>query len=214
MMTNMPGESQNNKNSSRQICTTARSTLSIPVTANYADFSSDYLISTHVANKVKDKFYEEDIPALENVCPFAAAKRTLIDNEISNTVSHLCHDFSRALSIKFTEKLQANVLNRLVKVLLHAQALTGRHFEKLKSRAINVETVLGNVDPAKDQDLFIDYNIRTFSAPRDWDFEPCSIHYDNVCFVSRHNNFRLSDSYPAGHGYRACTENRSAEQTY
>jgi hypothetical protein len=34
------------------------------------------------------------------------------------------------------------------------------------------------INPGKDQDLFIDYNIRPFSAPPSFAFEPCNVHYD------------------------------------
>jgi formin-binding protein 1 len=87
------------------------------------------------------------------------------------------------LSNKTIENVQVGLLNKLIKVLLHAQALTGCHFERLKSHTISVETALGNVDPAKDQELFIEYNIRPFSPLNDWVFEPCSSHYDTVCTV-------------------------------
>jgi formin-binding protein 1 len=34
------------------------------------------------------------------------------------------------------------------------------------------------INPAQDQDLFIDYNIRPFTAPADFVFEPSGVHYD------------------------------------
>lgn len=39
---------------------------------------------------------------------------------------------------------------------------------------------MGSVDPAQDEDLFIEHNIRAFALPGDWVFEPCSIRYDTV----------------------------------
>ena len=45
-----------------------------------------------------------------------------------------------------------------------------------------MEDALGRVDVQKDQELFIEHNIRPFTAPGDWVFEPCSMHYDTVRF--------------------------------
>lgn len=67
-----------------------------------------------------------------------------------------------------------------MKLLTHAQALTSGHLDTLKKRVGVVEQALGDVDAGKDQNLFIDFNIRPFAAPADWTFEPCSSHYDNV----------------------------------
>ena len=50
----------------------------------------------------------------------------------------------------------------------------------LKGRITSTETAIGEVDPVRDQDLFIDYNVRSFVAPGDWTFEPCVSHYDTV----------------------------------
>ncbi|KAJ7288142.1 hypothetical protein C8J57DRAFT_1641335 [Mycena rebaudengoi] len=98
-----------------------------------------YLISTAIANSVKGKFYNEDLPALE---------------------SHL-------------QILQSHLVTRFTKILAHSQALQSSHLDVLKSRLSKVEAVLGQVDPAKDQDLFIEHNIRPFNPPSDWKFEPC-----------------------------------------
>lgn len=47
-----------------------------------------------------------------------------------------------------------------------------------------MEDALGRVDVGKDQVLFAEHNIRPFSAPGDWAFEPCSMHYDTVRLYS------------------------------
>jgi hypothetical protein len=80
----------------------------------------------------------------------------------------------------FSEGLQRRLLERFVRILLHAQELQLGHLETLKSRVANVEIKLNQVDIVRDQNLFIDHNLRTFIAPEDWKFEPCSIHYDTV----------------------------------
>jgi len=67
---------------------------------------------------------------------------------------------------------------RFTKVLIHSQTLQIAHQDVLKDRLARVETVLGQVNPAQDQDIFIDHNIRSFSVPADWTFEPCPNHYD------------------------------------
>jgi hypothetical protein len=58
------------------------------------------------------------------------------------------------------------------------------HHDVLKGRVASAEAAIGEVDPVRDQDLFVEHNIRPFVAPGDWTFEPCASHYDLVC-VSR-----------------------------
>jgi hypothetical protein len=82
-----------------------------------------------------------------------------------------------------TEMIQRRLVERFRKVLQHSQSLQLSHLDTLKSRINRVEVALGKVDPAKDQDLFIEHNIRPFSVPVDWAFEPCATHYDTVGFL-------------------------------
>jgi len=79
-----------------------------------------------------------------------------------------------------TEVLQRRLVDRFVRVLLRSQQLTSNNLDCLKSRIAGVSSKLAQVNTIKDQELFIDYNIRTFVAPEDWKFEPCSFHYDTV----------------------------------
>lgn len=103
-----------------------------------------YLISTNVANKAKAKFYEEDLPSLENVF----------------------------------QALLTRLVQRFSKIMLHSQALESAHLDTLKSRVLAVETAFSAVNTDQDQQLFIDHNIRPFSAPPDFKFEPCTNYYD------------------------------------
>ncbi|EIN12379.1 hypothetical protein PUNSTDRAFT_97060 [Punctularia strigosozonata HHB-11173 SS5] len=103
-----------------------------------------YLVAIDVANKAKRKFYDEDLPAVEN---------------------------------QF-QTLQTQLVTGLTLILGRAQLLHHTHSAALESRAKTFQEVLSAVNPAQDQDLFIDYNIRPFTAPGDWAFEPCSTHYD------------------------------------
>ncbi|KAJ7796189.1 hypothetical protein B0H14DRAFT_2916290 [Mycena olivaceomarginata] len=103
-----------------------------------------YLISTAIANNVKAKFYNKDLPALED------------DLEI----------------------IQSRLVIRFAKILSHSVALQAGHMDVLKSHLANVEATLAQVDPVRDQDIFIEHNIRPFQAPSDWAFEPCVNHYD------------------------------------
>ncbi|KAF4617582.1 hypothetical protein D9613_005637 [Agrocybe pediades] len=99
---------------------------------------NSYIISIAVANQVKDKFYTEDVPNLEN----------------------------------------RRLLERMAKILSHGQTLQEQHLDALKSRISFVKEKIDQVDVVKDQDLFIDHNIRPFNAPNNWAFEPCPNHYD------------------------------------
>ncbi|KAF8073423.1 hypothetical protein FPV67DRAFT_1605812 [Lyophyllum atratum] len=103
-----------------------------------------YLISIAIANSTKAKFYDIDLPELED---------------------------------QF-QLLQRRLVERFTKILQHSQALQLRHLDSLKSHLNRVEAALERIDVTKDQDLFIDHNLRPFTAPSDWEFEPCSTHYD------------------------------------
>ncbi|KAJ7245019.1 hypothetical protein B0H12DRAFT_1128298 [Mycena haematopus] len=103
-----------------------------------------YLISTAIANNVKAKFYNEDLPALED---------------------------------QF-QTIQRRLVTRFAKVLGHSVALQTSHMDTLKAHLDRVEVALTQVDSSRDQDLFIEHNIRPFKAPSDWKFEPCATHYD------------------------------------
>ncbi|KAJ6475039.1 hypothetical protein C8R47DRAFT_1143339 [Mycena vitilis] len=103
-----------------------------------------YLISTAIANNVKAKFYDEDLPALEDQYQI----------------------------------IQSRLVTRFAAILSHSVALHTKHLEDLKARQAGVEAALGQVDPSRDQDIFIEHNIRPFKPPNDWTFEPCVNHYD------------------------------------
>ena len=79
-----------------------------------------------------------------------------------------------------TERLQANLLSGLSKILSEAHALQSTHLTSLQSRVTAAQEAIAGVDIAKDQELYISYNIRPFSVPGDWGFEPCAGYYDTV----------------------------------
>lgn len=80
-----------------------------------------------------------------------------------------------------SEDLQCQLLRKFSDILLEAQDLHNKHLDTLKSRVAAASAASKAVDPSRDQDLFIDHNIRAFVAPPDFQFEPCGIHYDTVC---------------------------------
>lgn len=75
-------------------------------------------------------------------------------------------------------------MERFVQVLTHSQQLQINHLDTLKSRIADVTAKFSQVNVPKDQDLFIEYNLRPFIAPADWAFEPCDVHYDTVSAMS------------------------------
>lgn len=83
-----------------------------------------------------------------------------------------------------TEELQTRLVSRFVKILLHAHELYVSHQDVVKGRLVAAENAIQQVDPVRDQDLFVDHNIRPFVAPSDFVFEPCSSHYDTVSIIS------------------------------
>ncbi|KAH7913976.1 hypothetical protein BJ138DRAFT_1058030 [Hygrophoropsis aurantiaca] len=76
------------------------------------------------------------------------------------------------------QDLQTRLITAFIAVLVQAQSLQMAHEDTVKARLVSVETALKEVDPKKDQNLYIDFNIRPFTVPNDWVFEPCSSHYD------------------------------------
>lgn len=83
-------------------------------------------------------------------------------------------------------------MERFAKILVHAQRLQLTHLDNLKGKINSVESRLNQIQPLQDQVLFIDHNVRPFSAPGDWKFEPCPLHYDTVSDLSI-PLFRLDD---------------------
>ena len=77
-----------------------------------------------------------------------------------------------------SERLQANLIAGLVAILLQAQTLHTAHLDTIKNRINSTREALEGVNPALDQELFINYNTRAFSVPNDWDWEPCTGYYD------------------------------------
>jgi hypothetical protein len=102
-----------------------------------------------------------------------------IDLKLSNFVRPEA-DSSRIFNNFSSERLQSALLGSLTSLLLQAAALEDTHLDTLKRRVAAVTESANSVNPSADQDLFIDYNIRPFSAPPDWGFEPCGVHYDTV----------------------------------
>lgn len=88
--------------------------------------------------------------------------------------------------------MQAHLITSLTTILQHSQSLIETHLASLQSRANSVDTALSQVDPEKDQDLFVEYNRDqgAFNIPDDLRFDPCEGYYDTV-FVSQ---VRMSSS--------------------
>lgn len=80
--------------------------------------------------------------------------------------------------------IQAQLTDRFAQTLIQAQNLQSSHLDVLKRHLGAVEKSLVEISPSKDQDLFIEYNIRPFTVPADLKFEPCSNFYDAVSNVT------------------------------
>ncbi|PPQ86318.1 hypothetical protein CVT25_005619 [Psilocybe cyanescens] len=121
---------------------------------------NSYLISIAIANQAKGKFYQEDVPKLEDELRKLLFTREFLVSDLSS------------------EALQRCLMERFVKIVAHGQSLQLNHLDSLKLRITDTLAKFEQVDIVKDQDLFIDHNKRVFTAPEDWIFEPCSVHYD------------------------------------
>jgi formin-binding protein 1 len=78
--------------------------------------------------------------------------------------------------------LHTQLLTKLGKIMIQAQSLEIHYLDVIKSHVAETESSFKALDPSKEQEIFIDHNVSPFSAPADWAFEPCSVHYDTVSF--------------------------------
>lgn len=67
--------------------------------------------------------------------------------------------------------------------MVTSQQLQGKHLDSVKSHVTASEKAFLAVNPSQDQEMFVDHNIRPFTAPSDWGFEPCTTHYDKVWYA-------------------------------
>ncbi|EKM51975.1 uncharacterized protein PHACADRAFT_212588 [Phanerochaete carnosa HHB-10118-sp] len=74
--------------------------------------------------------------------------------------------------------LHTQLLRKFADIVIQAQTLESHYLDVLKAHVTQTETAFQEVDPTKDQETFIDHNVIQFSAPSDWTFEPCAVHYD------------------------------------
>ncbi|KAG2010325.1 hypothetical protein CC2G_013159 [Coprinopsis cinerea AmutBmut pab1-1] len=102
----------------------------------------------------------------------------LISIAIANQVKHRFYSEDLPRLEDEYQRLQTRLIQRFAKILEHCQTLQIQHLDTVKSRIQNVQARLNAVDPVKDEELFINHNIRPFSEPLDWKFEPCAGHYD------------------------------------
>ena len=87
-------------------------------------------------------------------------------------------------------------------VMAQAQLLYKGHLDVLRGHIDGVESRLAAVNAQADQELFIEHNIRPFTKPGDWSFEPAAVHYDTVgCLPFLH-------CYPVVHVARRCDAGR------
>lgn len=95
-------------------------------------------------------------------------------------MSDIPFGFETPLGTTISEELQTQLVKNCTNVLLQAQTIQIAHQEVLKDRLASVTAALDGVQPHKDQNLFVNLNVRPFSLPSDWKFEPCTSHYDTV----------------------------------
>ncbi|PVG02179.1 hypothetical protein CPB86DRAFT_751530 [Serendipita vermifera] len=107
---------------------------------------NNYIVMTALANKIKSKFYQVDIPDLEN---------------------------------QFQD-IQINLIRRLVEVLTQTQTFTKSHLNALTIKNETASAAISKIDTTHDQNMFITFNLRHFTAPADWKFEACPSYYDTA----------------------------------
>ncbi|EIW81337.1 hypothetical protein CONPUDRAFT_82321 [Coniophora puteana RWD-64-598 SS2] len=76
------------------------------------------------------------------------------------------------------QDIQSRLVEKLVDIMLECQGIQRDHQDALIKHVVGAEDALKVVQPSKDQELFIEHNVRPFNTPADWTFEPCASHYD------------------------------------
>ncbi|EJT98776.1 hypothetical protein DACRYDRAFT_83331 [Dacryopinax primogenitus] len=76
------------------------------------------------------------------------------------------------------QDLQTSLTDRLTIILKRSTQLHLEHIQHITTHQASNKKALESVNPATDQNLFIQYNQRPFSLPQDWAFDPCASHYD------------------------------------
>ena len=67
--------------------------------------------------------------------------------------------------------------------MVQAQSLEVHYLDVIKSHVAETSSAFKALDPAKEQEIFIQHNTMPFSAPADWAFEPCATFYDTVSCI-------------------------------
>ena len=149
-----------------------------PLRLQLTIFPSTYIIATAIANQTKDRFYNVDLPLIEDVrrVPCTSSRLLIIFFSRTCVSEHMdmrIHNWSI-----FLERQQENLITGLVGILRQGHELHTKHLTTLQNRVNSVQETLGQVNAASDQDLFIAYNTRMFTVPNDWGWEPCAGYYD------------------------------------
>ena len=76
--------------------------------------------------------------------------------------------------------MQKSLLYQLSSIVKSAQALQASHLTAIQAQILSVQKAFEQVDAAKDQNVFIEHNIRPFNPALTWAFEPSPGYYDNV----------------------------------
>lgn len=121
------------------------------------------------------KQYQQQIVDMNN-----AKNMYIICTAIANKVKD--RHYTEVLSTIQTQhqQFQSGYIINVATVLRLAQSLQSSHYDVLKSQVSVVDAAISSVDPKKDQELFIEHNLRPFDSPTDWTFEPCSRYYDTA----------------------------------
>ncbi|KAF8516330.1 hypothetical protein BU17DRAFT_76670 [Hysterangium stoloniferum] len=101
----------------------------------------------------------------------------LISIAISNKTKNKLYEEDLPL---LENSVQELLIKSLTVILQHSQSLVETHLDSARSRVASVQASLTQIDPIKDQDLFIEYNRSQahFVIPNDAQFIPCEGFYD------------------------------------
>lgn len=78
------------------------------------------------------------------------------------------------------QDIQGNLVYRLTEIMTQAQTFTRNHLNALTIKSEQAFHAIERIDITHDQNLFVAFNLRQFTAPPDWKFEPCPSYYDTA----------------------------------
>ncbi|KAG8702398.1 hypothetical protein FRC09_004760 [Ceratobasidium sp. 395] len=125
-----------------------------------------YLVQVAVANNIKDRFYDHELPLLEDV---------------SNIMDAIGLILTQSTAIPIASCGYYETFSETTSPFSSTTGGPPKIYWALgiqSSSVASTQAALNALSPEQDQALYASFNRRPFSKPMDWEFEPCDRYYD------------------------------------